>query len=61
VATHEHGEQRVDVIPQNEPSFQSPDLRVRRQEVKVGINSRPRSDKVVHIAQSRHFDARALL
>jgi hypothetical protein len=60
-ATHEHGEQRIGVIPQKESYFPPPDRRVEYRKVKVGINSRPRSDKDVHIGQGRHFRARLLL
>jgi hypothetical protein len=54
-ANHEHRERRVDDIPQIEPYFPPHDRRVRQWEVKVGISSRPRSYKDVHIAQGYHF------
>jgi hypothetical protein len=61
VATHEHGERRVGVIPQKEPHFPPPVRRTRDQEVEVGINSTARSNKYVSTAQSCHFYSRALL
>jgi hypothetical protein len=60
-ATHAHGEWCVSVVPHKEPYFPPPEWRVGHQEAKVGINYRPRSDKDVHIAQSRHLRTRALL
>jgi hypothetical protein len=57
VATHEHGKWHVCVIPQKEPYFPPPDRRAEHREVKVGIISRPRSDKDVHIAQGHCFCA----
>jgi hypothetical protein len=56
----EHGERCVSIIPQKEPCSPPPDRRVGYQEVKVGIKSRPRSDKDVHIAQSHRFRIQAL-
>jgi hypothetical protein len=60
-ATHEHGKRCVGVVPHNKPYFSQSDRRVGHWEAKVGINSRPRSDKGVHIAQSCCLRARALM
>jgi hypothetical protein len=60
-ATREYREQHDGVVPQKGPYFPPPVQKAGHQEVKVGINSRTRSDKDVHIAQSHCFRARALL
>jgi hypothetical protein len=60
-ATHEHGEWRIGVIPQKEPYFPPPDRRVGHRKVKVGINSRPRSQKDVHTSPHRRFRVQAQL
>jgi hypothetical protein len=51
VATGEHEERRIGVVPQKELYFLPPDRRVRLQKAKVWIDSRPRSDKHVGLAQ----------
>jgi hypothetical protein len=57
VATHEHGERCIGVVRQKELYFSPPIWRIGHWEVKVWINSTPRSDKYVHIAQSYRFRA----
>jgi hypothetical protein len=61
VATSEHGEHHVGVIPQKETYFLPPIQSIKHREVEVENNSTPRSDEDVHTAQSRHFHAQTLL
>jgi hypothetical protein len=61
VATRDHGERCVGVVPKKEPYFLPHDRRVRHQKAELGINTRPRSDKDVHTTQYRCFRAQALL
>jgi hypothetical protein len=60
-ATREHEERCVGIVPQKEPYFSSPDHRVGHQKAKVGINSRPRSDKDVLTTQHHLFRVQAVL
>jgi hypothetical protein len=60
VATRQHRERRISVVPQKKPYFLPPVRWTGRQEVKIGINYTPRFDEDVHAAQNRHFRARAL-
>jgi hypothetical protein len=60
VATCEHREWHVGIVPQKELYFPPPVHRFGHVEVEVGINSMPRFDIDVHAAQNRCFHARAL-
>jgi hypothetical protein len=59
-ATHGHEEWCVGVIPQKETYFPPTVHRSTQGEVKVGIDSVPRSDVDVHTTQNHCFCSRAL-
>jgi hypothetical protein len=59
LATHEHGERRISIVPNKEPYFLPPIQSFGHGEVEVGY-SLPRSDLKVHNTQHPRFHARAL-
>jgi hypothetical protein len=59
VATREHGERRVNIVPQKEPHFLPPICRSGNGELEVEIDSMPRFDIGVYAIQNHRFRARA--
>jgi hypothetical protein len=57
VASSEHGEWRVGVVPQTEPYFLPHTRRFRHGEVEVGIDSMLGFDRDVHATQNLRFRA----
>jgi hypothetical protein len=58
--THEHGEQRGNVVPQKESHFPSPIHELRHGEVEIGINAMPELDMDANATQNSHFRVRYL-